>query len=203
MVSAVDAPAIAGRVNRSPCSGSAGCHTRRSATIAPAESSEATMSVTSTERKFEQANWPIANAKPPTIAAGHVCRIPRLPSTMPISTSGTTRARNGVWRPTMAPRSSEGRLVTSDSVMIGVAIAPNATGAVLATSATAAAWIGLKPTASSIAAVIATGAPKPASASISAPNENAMMTAWIRWSSEILANDRRRTAKWPVSSVML
>jgi hypothetical protein len=129
------------------------------------------MSVISTERKFDHANWPIAKATPPATAAGQVCRTPRRPSTIPTSTSGTISARNGVWRPTMAPRSSFGRLVTSDSVMIGVAIAPNATGAVLATSATAAAWIGLKPTASSIAAVIATGAPKPASASISAPNE--------------------------------
>ena len=122
---------------------------------------------------------------------------------MPIRISGTTSARNGVWRPTIAPRSSFGSEVISDSVMIGVAIAPKATGAVLATSATAAACIGLKPTASSMAAVMATGAPKPASASISAPNEKAMMTAWIRWSSEIEANERRSTAKCPVASVML
>ena len=43
------------------------------------------------------------------------------------------------------------------SVMIGIAIAPNATGAVSATSATAAALIGLKPSAISITAQIATG----------------------------------------------
>jgi hypothetical protein len=30
-----------------------------------------------------------------------------------------------------------------------------------------------------------------------------MMTAWMRWSSEIEANERRRTAKCPVASVML
>ena len=84
-----------------------------------------------------------------------------------------------------------------------MAIAPNATGAVLATSATAAAFIGLKPTAISITAVIATGVPKPASASSSAPKQKAMIMAWIRWSSEIVANDRRRTAKCPVSTVML
>ena len=53
---------------------------------------------------------------------------------------------------------------------IGIAIAPNATGAVLATSATEAALIGSKPSAISITAVIATGVPKPASASSSAPN---------------------------------
>ena len=69
--------------------------------------------------------------------------------------------------------------------------------------AAAAACTGLKPTAMSMTAVMATGAPKPASASISAPNENAMMTAWMRWSSEIEANERRSTAKCPVASVML
>ena len=32
---------------------------------------------------------------------------------------------------------------------------------------------------------MATGVPKPASASSSAPKENAMITAWMRWSSEM------------------
>ena len=50
---------------------------------------------------------------------------------------------------------------------------------------------------------MATGVPNPARPSISAPKQNAMMIAWMRWSSEILANERRRTAKWPVRSVML
>jgi hypothetical protein len=59
--------------------------------------------------------------------------------------------------------------VTADSVTIGMAIAPNATGAVLATSATAAAFIGLNPSARSMTDVMATGVPKPASASSSAP----------------------------------
>ena len=91
----------------------------------------------------------------------------------------------------------------SDSVTIGIAIAPKATGAVLDTSATAAALIGVKPTAISITAVIATGVPKPASASSSAPKQKAMITAWIRWSSETRLNARRSTAKCPVSTVML
>jgi hypothetical protein len=30
-----------------------------------------------------------------------------------------------------------------------------------------------------------------------------MMTAWMRWSSETAANERRSTAKCPVASVML
>ena len=117
--------------------------------------------------------------------------------------SGTIRARIGVCRPTIAPRSSLGRPVISDSVTIGIAIAPKATGAVFATSATAAALIGSKPTAISITAVIATGVPKPASASSSAPKQKAMITAWIRWSSETRLKARRSTAKWPVSTVML
>jgi hypothetical protein len=88
-------------------------------------------------------------------------------------------------------------------VMIGMAIAPNATGAVLATSATAAALSGWKPSAISITAVIATGVPNPASASSRAAKQNAMITAWIRWSFEIRPNDLLSTAKWPVASVML
>ena len=51
--------------------------------------------------------------------------------------------------------------------------------------------------------MIATGVPKPASASSSAPKQKAMITAWMRWSSEIALNERRSTAKCPVSSVML
>ena len=93
--------------------------------------------------------------------------------------------------------------MTCASVTIGIAIAPNATGAVLATSATEAALIGSKPSAISITAVMATGVPKPASASSSAPNEKAMITAWTRWSSETRLNARRSTAKCPVSTVML
>ncbi len=90
-----------------------------------------------------------------------------------------------------------------DSVTIGVASAPNATGAVLATSASTAAFSGRKPSAMSMTEVIATGVPKPASASSSAPKQNAMMIAWIRWSSLTELNDRRSTSKCPVSTVML
>ena len=47
-----------------------GCHTRSSATIAPVASSAATMSVSSTETKFEHRNCAKAKTKPPTSAAG-------------------------------------------------------------------------------------------------------------------------------------
>ena len=129
--------------------------------------------------------------------------MPRIPSTMPTRISGTNSASSGVCRPTMAPRSSLGRPVISASVTMGMAIAPNATGAVFATSATAAAFIGWNPSAMSMTAVIATGVPNPASASSSAPKQNAMITAWTRWSSEIAPNERRSTANSPVATVML
>ena len=61
---------------------------------------------------------------------------------MPTRINGTITASSGVWRPTIAPRSSGDRPVTSPSVVIGMAIAPNATGAVFATKASAAALIG-------------------------------------------------------------
>ena len=88
-------------------------------------------------------------------------------------------------------------------VMMGVAIDPKATGAVLPTRASTAALIGLKPSAMSMTEVMATGVPKPARPSMSAPKAKATIMAWIRLSSEIAAKDRRRIAKCPVVTVML
>ena len=79
--------------------------------------------------------------------------------------------------------------------MIGMAMAPKATGAVLASSTTVAARRGAKPTAMSITPVMATGAPKPARASRSAPKQKAMMIAWMRGSSEISRKVARRSSK--------
>ena len=86
---------------------------------------------------------------------------------------------------------------------IGVASAPNATGAVFATSATTAAFIGWKPRAISMTTVIATGVPNPASASSRAPKQNAMMIAWTRWSELTFSNERRSTSKCPEATVRL
>ena len=88
-------------------------------------------------------------------------------------------------------------------MVIGIAIAPNATGAVSATRASDAARSGENPSPTSITPQIATGVPNPASASSSAPKQNAMTTTCTRGSSETLENARRRTAKYPVASVML
>ena len=96
-----------------------------------------------------------------------------------------------------------GSPVTSARVVIGMAIAPNATGAVSATRATAAALMGEKPRPTRIAPQIATGVPKPASASSSAPKQKAIMTTCTRWSSDTLENAARSDLKCPVASVML
>ena len=86
--------------------------------------------------------------------------------------------------------------------MIGVPIAPNATGAVLASSTTTAARIGEKPSAISMTPVIATGAPKPARASSSPPKQKAMMIAWTRGSSESLLKAARRSSNRPLTTVI-
>ena len=96
-----------------------------------------------------------------------------------------------------------GRLVSGASVVIGTAMAPKATGAVLATSETAAALAGLKPSPMSITEQIATGVPNPASASSRAPKQKAISTAWTRWSSLRRPNERLMTAKCPLRSSMV
>jgi len=145
-----------------------------------------------------------------TSAGSQVCLTPRLPSTIRTRKSGTMIDRIGVCRPTIEPMVSTSSresllapIATEESVVIGTAIAPKATGAVLATRATVAALSGLKPRVMSMTTVIATGVPKPASASSSAPKQKAMMIAWMRWSGLTFAKVRCSTAKCPVATVRL
>src|SRR3954467_2461195 len=113
----------------------------------------------------------MAKAIPHTKAGSHVSRNPRHPSMMITNNSGTNSANTGVCRPTTDDTTCNGSPVTCANVITGVPIAPNATGAVLATSDTAAALSGENPSATSITEQMATGAPNPASASISAPKQ--------------------------------
>ena len=64
---------------------------------------------------------------------------------MNAGTNGISSARNGVWRPTIWLRSWVGSPETCPSVVIGITMAPNATGAVSATSRSEAARIGDSP----------------------------------------------------------
>ena len=195
------ASAVAARRSLSASSVPDGCHTRRNAIVAPTATSEAMMSVSSTEMKLELTNWASAKLTPQTSAAGQVWRRPRRPSTKATRISGTNSARTGVCRPTTAPISEAGMLVSAAAVRMGVAIAPNATGAVLASRTIAAARKAEKPIAMSITPVIATGAPKPASASSRPPKQNAISTAMMRGSAEMRLNDARRSSKRPLTTV--
>ena len=62
--------------------------------------------------------------------------------------------------------------VTCPATVIGIPIAPKATGAVFAIKQRPAAYKGFNPRPARSAAVIATGAPNPAAPSKNAPNEN-------------------------------
>ena len=110
---------------------------------------------------------------------------------------------NGVCRPAIEARSWIGRPVTPLRAMIGAAMAPNATGAVLASSDTMADLSGFIPAAISMAAEMATGAPKPARDSSSAPKQKAIRMDRMRRSLEMERMVRPSTSNQGVATVSL
>ena len=111
-------------------------------------------------------------------------------------------AVNGRMRPAMAFRSDSGSAVTAARVWIGVPMAPQATGAVLAIRLSAAAWNGLKPRPIMKAPAIATGAPNPAAPSMNAPKQKATSSSCNRRSAVIPATDSFMISNWPVCTEM-
>ena len=95
-------------------------------------SSDEVMSGSSGPMKFEVKNWPSAKLPPATRMAGQVSRMPLKPSMMKTIQNGTSIARQGSWRPTMLPILKGSRPDTWPATMIGMPMAPKATGAVLA-----------------------------------------------------------------------
>ena|GEM_PF-4785664 len=93
------------------------------------------------------------------------------------SHSGTITDRKGSWRPTMALMRLGSKPDTCPATMTGTPMAPKATGAVLAMRHSPAAYSGLNPMPASMAAVMATGVPKPAVPSRKAPKAKAMNSA--------------------------
>jgi hypothetical protein len=116
---------------------------------------------------------------------------------------GMIRARNGVWRPTICESSSVSRPESEAPVRIGMPKPPNATGAVFASSARAAAYSASKPNPAMREAVIATGVPKPAVASSRAPKTKAIRTTCILRSLLTPARESLMVSKWPVSTMTL
>ena len=97
------------------------------------------MSTSSGPTKLLQANCAMANTPPDTSTAGHTPANPRHPLIVTTSHIGMINDTNGSCRPAIALSALAGSPVTAASVRIGVPIAPNATGAVLAMSASPAA----------------------------------------------------------------
>lgn len=80
-------------------------------------------------------------------------------------------------RPTRIEISISGRPEISEATVMGIQIAAKATGTVLAMRQIPAAYNGLKPSPTSMAAVMATGAPNPAVLSRKEPKEKAISRA--------------------------
>src|SRR5205814_1898902 len=93
------------------------------------------------------------------------------------SQNGTMIPVMGRMRPIIALRSDSGKPDTAASVCTGVPMAPHATGDVLASRLSAAAWNGLNPRPIMKAPAIATGAPNPAAPPMNAPKQNGGITA--------------------------
>ena len=169
------------------------------------------MSVSSGPTRLDTANCTSAKLTPAVSTAGSTPSIRRHPASSTTRYAGISTEKNGSWRPTTAESSrvtlaaSRPRIgaISPPRVVIGVPIEPNATGAVLATSASTAAVTGSKPRPASIAAEIATGAPKPAMPSTSAPKPNATSSACTRRSAVSRARERRITSKSPLATVRL
>ena len=87
---------------------------------------------------------------------------------------------NGSWRPIMAPSVPAGSPVTAPSVVTGTPSAPKATGAVLKIKVNTSASSAGKPTRIRSDEVIATGVPKPAMPSSSAPKQKPITTSTTR-----------------------
>ena len=82
-------------------------------------------------------------------------------------------------------------------------MAPQATGAVLASRFSTADWNGLKPRPTMTAPAIATGVPKPEVPSMIAPNENAMSRTCSRRSNEMWMIDSFTISNFPVTTVIV
>ena len=181
--------------------GVAGRQTLRNSASEAMETMAATMSTSHGPWKFDTAYCGIAKERPATRIGGQTSSVFLQPTNAMISQNGTMTEKNGSCRPTMPLSSCRSRPVTAASAMMGVPSAPKATGAVLAMSDKPDAASGLKPRPMSIAAVTATGVPKPAAPSKKAPRQKAMNSNCRRRSSLMAPIERCRTANSPFSLV--
>ena len=147
---------------------------------------------------FDQKYCIRLNDAPTTRMAGSTSTVSDQLTIARTSQKGTMMPVMGRMRPIMALKSDSGRPDTAASVCTGVPIAPHATGDVLASRLSAAAWNGWNPNPIMKAPAIATGAPKPAAPSMKAPKQNATSKSWRRRSAVIPATDSFMISNWPV-----
>ena len=114
------------------------------------------------------------------------------------------RQKTQVRCPMLAATSVASAPPSLPAVVVGIAIAPKPTLIALPTTVTTAALIFDTPRVTSIAQVMATGAPKPASPSSRPQKQKATMRAWARWSPRpIVLKTAFRSALRPDFSVRL
>ena len=126
-------------------------------------------------------NSGIANAKP----ANKVCTNTPLiaftpPAMMPTMKNGVITFKKNNCTAMNVPNSAGCRPVKDANVVVGIAIEPNVVGTEFATKQAKMDFNGSNPTATIIAAGIATAVPKPAIPSMKAPKPHANNTAKIR-----------------------
>src|SRR5437660_435281 len=170
------------------------------------------MSVSSGPTRLETIAWTTANDTPVTSTAGRTSRIRRHPARTTMRYAGMMIENRGSWRPTIADRAMVVEVgsvwprtgaTSRPRVTTGMPIEPNATGAVLASRDRTAAVTGSKPRLARIEAEIATGAPKPAMPSMSAPKLKATSSACKRRSVVRRLRARLITSKSPLATVRL
>src|SRR3954466_2924562 len=144
-----------------------------------------------------------AKDAPLTRSAGQTCIVSRQPTMLRTSQSGRISEIGGRMRPAIALNAASGSRVTPASVRMGFPTPPHATGAVLATRHSVAAWNGGNPRPIRNEPAIATGAPPPPAPSRNAPKQNAISTNWSRLSDDSPAIESFITSNWPVSHAML
>ena len=116
--------------------------------------------------------------------------------------TGAVRVPAMPLRPATPCTRSSGNPVMPASVITGMPIDPNATGAVLANRQMDDAYSAENPSPTIMAAATATGVPKPAQPSINAPNANAINSACIRLSEVMEPIESLMTSNLPVVTVI-
>ena len=125
---------------------------------------------------------------------GHTSLTPLRPSMMASMRKGTTRQSTAHTRAVIGATSVTLSPPVLAAMSTGRPTAPKATGTVLATKAVTAARSLPNPMATSMAAAMATGAPKPARASSRPPKQKAMRMPSTRGSSLMRKKVRRRSS---------